>query len=65
MNEMGQCLEAYRLKMGLYYSSFHGGNVVPKSHSRVTPEARISMTVCCCHAWLSWLLFNTSSRYAW
>ena len=21
--------------------------------------------LCCCHAWLGWLLFNTSSRYAW
>ena len=44
VNEMGQCLEAYRLKIGLYDNSFQGRKVVPKRHSRVTPEARIAMT---------------------
>ena len=55
---MGQCLEAYHLKIGLYDNSFHGSSLVTKSHSRVTPEARIAMTVlvsvCCAVVMLGW-----------
>ena len=32
----GQCIEAYRLKIGLYNRSFHGRNRVPKKQSHMT-----------------------------
>ena len=55
---MGVVLVGYRLKIGLYDNSFHGSNFVPKSDSRVTPEARIAMnvlvSVCCAVVMLGW-----------
>ena len=39
---MGQCLEAYRLKIGLYDNSFHGRNVVPKSDGQVKKQFILS-----------------------
>ena len=54
----GRACKPIVLKIGLYDNSFHGSSVVPKSHSRVTPEARIAMnvlvSVCCAVVMLDW-----------
>ena len=56
---MGQCLEEYRRKIGLYNTHFHGRNImVPKRQSRVTmdpmPALTVIVLVCCAVAALGW-----------
>ena len=63
---MGQCLEDYRRKIGLYNTHFRGRNsMVPKRQSRVTmdpmPALTVIVLVCCAVAALGWADYSSKA----
>ena len=67
---MGQCLEEYRRKIGLYNQHFHGRNImVPKRQSRVTMDPMTALTVivlvCCAVAALGWGDYSSKRWLIW
>ena len=63
---MGQCLEDYRRKIGLYNQHFRGRNsMVPQRQSRVTmdpmPALTVIVLVCCAVAALEWADYSSKA----